>query len=185
MEEKVFDAIFARRSIRRYDDRVVEKDKIIKLLKAGMAAPSACNLQPWEFIVVTDKEQLRRLEENAPNYNAPVAMIVCANTKSIPWEGSDWKLDCSAAVENMMIAASALGLGSVWIGMFGMEAVRKQFNIPEDIHVMSVVYFGYPVKAKSSATKYNEEAVYWQKYDPSRKRSLRTMDMLGDGYQEE
>lgn len=185
MEEKVFEAIFARRSIRRYDGREVEQDKIIKLLKAGMAAPSACNLQPWEFIVVTEKELLGKLEENAPKYNAPVAMIVCANTKNIPWESSDWKIDCSAAVENMMIAASAMGLGSVWIGMFNMEAVRKLFDIPENIHVMSIVYFGYPVKAKSPATKYNEEAVYWQKYDPSRNRSLRTMEMLGDGYQED
>ena len=125
MEEKVFEAIFARRSIRRYDGREVEQDKIIKLLKAGMAAPSACNLQPWEFIVVTEKELLGKLEENAPKYNAPVAMIVCANTKNIPWESSDWKIDCSAAVENMMIAASAMGLGSVWIGMFNMEAVRS------------------------------------------------------------
>lgn len=185
-EENVFSAIYGRRSIRNYDDREVEKDKIEKLLRAGMAAPSACNMQPWEFIVVTDKELLKKLEENAPKYNAPLAMIVCANTKNIPWDGNGWMLDCSAAVENMMIAASAMGLGSVWIGMFEMKAVRELFDIPENIEVMSVVYFGYPVKAKKPATKYNEDAVFWQKYDPSRSRGLRTMDMLmSDGYQDD
>ena len=66
MEEKVFEAIFARRSIRKYGDREVEKEKIIKLLKAGMAAPSACNLQPWEFIVVTEKELIKSWKKRLP-----------------------------------------------------------------------------------------------------------------------
>jgi nitroreductase len=184
VEENVFHAIYSRRSIRAYDGREVEPQQLVSLLKAGMAAPSACNLQPWEFIVVTQKDLLERLETMAPKYNAPAAVIVCGNTKNIPWGGEDWKIDCSAAVENMMIAASAMGIGSVWIGMFKMEEVRKLFHIPEDIHVMSIVYFGYPVKEKCAATKYNEEAVFWQEYDPNRNRTIRTMDMLGDGYQD-
>jgi nitroreductase len=182
LEKNVFDAIYGRRSIRRYKDKEVEKEKIIKLLKAGMAAPSACNLQPWEFIVVTDKEMLRQLKENIGegNYNAPMAVVVCANTVNIPWGGDSWMVDCSAAVENMMLAATAMGLGSVWIGSQDEDGVRKLLDIPDRISVMNVVYFGYPDQEIKHGTRYNEEAVFWQKYDPDRKRSLRTIDMKYD-----
>ncbi len=179
-EQYVFDAIYSRRSIRSYiEGKEVEQEKILKLLKAGMAAPSTCNLQTWEFIVVTEKEMVDQLKNTTSqgNYNAPMAMVVCGNTVNIPWKDEDWKIDCSAAVENMMIAATAMGLGSVWIGSFDMDAVRKLLDIPNHIYIMSVVYFGYPDEQKKPGTKYNAEAVYWQKYDPKRNRQLRTMDM--------
>ncbi len=98
-EENVFGAIYGRRSIRQYAEKAVEREKLIKLLKAGMAAPSACNLQPWEFVVVTEEEALTELRKATPPYNAPAAMVVCANTGNIPWEGEGWMLDCGAAVE--------------------------------------------------------------------------------------
>lgn len=183
-EENVFKAICGRRSARAYEDRPVEEEKLLKLLKAGMAAPSACNLQPWEFIVVTDNEMLEELQKPAP-YKPPVAIIICANTEKIPWGGEGWMVDCSAAVENMMIAAVPLGLGSCWIGALDIDVTRKLLNIPENIQVLNMVYFGYPVRTKQPATKYNEEAVYWGKYDSARSRSLRTMEMLmTDGYQD-
>ena len=179
-EQHVFDAIYSRRSIRAYvEGKEVEKEKIIKLLKAGMAAPSTCNLQTWEFIVVTEKEMVDQLKGTITygDYNAPMAMVICGNTVNIPWQDEDWKIDCSAAVENMMIAATSMGLGSVWIGSFDMEALRKLLAIPAHISVMSVVYFGYPNEQKEPGTKYNEEAVYWQKYDPKRNRKLRSLGM--------
>jgi nitroreductase len=182
-EKNVFDAIYGRRSIRAYEDREVEKEKIIRLLQAGMAAPSACNLQPWEFIVITDRDMLEKFKPVAQTNNAPVVMLVCSNTKNIPWKSEDWKIDCAAAVENMMIAAVAQGLGSLWVGMLDFDAARKLLDIPEDINIMNIVCFGYPARARKPKTKYNESAVYWQKYDPSRERRLRTMDMLMDDYQ--
>lgn len=182
-EKYVFDAIYGRRSIRTYlEDKEIEHDKIIKLLKAAMAAPSTCNLQVWEFIAVTEKETLGQLINIVQQYYAPLAMVICANTKNIPWNDEDWKIDCSAAVENMMIAAVSMGLGSVWIGAYDMDAVRKLLAIPDDIKVMNIVYFGYPAKTKKPATKYDEDAVYWQKYDSTRKRSLRATDMITDDY---
>ncbi|MCL2264499.1 MAG: nitroreductase family protein [Treponema sp.] len=181
--KRIFEVIFARRSIRRFiEDKYVEKEKIIKLLEAGMAAPSACNLQPWEFIVVSEKENLERLinSTQAGKISAPLAVIVCANTKNIPWDTQGWMIDCSAAVENMMIAATAMGLGSVWVGSHDENFIRKSFNVPKNIKVMNMVYFGYPDEIKPSGTRYAEDAVYWETYDPSRKRSMRTMEMLSD-----
>lgn len=184
-EKIVLDTIFARRSVRHFaDGKQVEKEKIIKLLEAAMAAPSACNLQPWEFIVVSEKDEMSRLVNAVMNgnYNAPLAMIICANTKNIPWEGNGWMIDCSAAVENMMIAAAAMGLGSVWIGAYHEDELRKLFNIPKHIQIMNTVYFGYPApeEVRPAGTRYTDDAVYWGKYDPDRKRIMRTMEMLGD-----
>lgn len=181
-EKTILNAIFSRRSIRRYKDKEVEQDKIVKLLQAGMAAPSACNLQICEFIVVDEKPMLSQLKSTAleGNYNAPMAVVICANTKNVPWCGEGWRVDCSAAVENMMIAAVAMGLGSVWIGSIDESAVRKLLDIPDNISVMNMVYFGYPDEARKLVTKYNEEAVSWQRYNPDRKRSLRTIGMKHD-----
>lgn len=179
-EDIIFDAIYSRRSIRRYKEQEVEKEKIIKLLRAGMAAPSACNLQVWEFIVVNEKSVLDKLRGviSQGNYNAPLAMVICANTVNVPWKGEGWVVDCSAAVENMLIAATALELGSVWLGSHNEEEVRRLLHIPQHIHVMNIVYFGYPDEEKSSDTKYTEDAVYWQEYDENRIRKMRTMDDL-------
>jgi nitroreductase len=92
-------------------------------------------MQVWEFVVVTDKDTLTELNKTAQIYNAPAVMVICSNTKNLPWKSEDWKMECGAAVENMMLAAVAQGLGSVWIGMFNEEAVRKLLNIPESINV--------------------------------------------------
>ena len=182
-EKTVLGAIFARRSIRHFaENKPVEKEKINILLEAAMAAPSACNLQPWEFIVVSEKENLDKLytamQPGSPS--APLAMIICANVSGIPWGGEGWRIDCSAAVENMMLAAVSMELGSLWIGSHNEETVRKLFNIPENIRLMSIVYFGYPDEVKEAGTRYTEDAVYWEKYDPSRKRTMRTTEMLRD-----
>lgn len=180
----VIDAIYSRRSIRAYEERPLEKEVMIELLKTGMAAPSACNLQPWEFLVVTEKESMDKLRAAAEIYGAPAAVIALADSSNIPWNGDDWKIDCSAAIQNMMIAASALGVGSLWVGSSDENAVRSAFNIPDSIHYLGVIAFGYPAESKIPATKYCEDAIHWEKYDSGRKRQLRTMDMLmTDGYQ--
>jgi nitroreductase len=97
--DKIFDAIYARRSIRRYEERAVEKEKLVKLLEAGMAAPSACNMQVWEFVVVTDKDTLTELKKTAQIYNAPAVMVICSNTKKSALESEDWKMECGAALK--------------------------------------------------------------------------------------
>ena len=180
--QSLYDILLRRRSVRRYVvGKPVEHEKIKLLLEAAMAAPSACNLQPWEFIVVDEPERVRLLKEcidenNGRHYNAPAAFVVCGNRSYIPWE-SDGALDCAAAIENMMLAAAALGLGTVWIGAYDGDAVSKLMDIPPHVAVNSLVLFGYPAEEKQPRTQYNEEAVYWQSYDPKREHKGRTTDL--------
>jgi nitroreductase len=181
-EQHVFDAIYGRRSIRTYqEDKEVEHEKIVRLLKAGMAAPSACNIQPWEFIVVTDKAVTDLVKDSIPqfgNYNAPVVIVVCGYSEFIPWEGDPGTADCCAAIENMLVAATAMGLGSVWIGGFDAPSLRRLLDIPESVAPIGVVYFGYPAEEKEPRTQYLEEAVYWQRYDPERKHRPRPGNLI-------
>ncbi|NLG25687.1 MAG: nitroreductase family protein [Clostridiales bacterium] len=185
-EHPVLDAIYRRRSIRRYQPRAVEREKIETLLRAAMAAPSACNLQPWAFIVVDEPEGFSRVRACADQgpYDAPVAIVVCGVVANIPWGGDGWMQDCGAAMENMMLAAVELGLGSVWIGGFDRDALRAALDIPEGVAPMAIAYFGYPAEVKRPRTWYTDEAVYWQKFDPSRPRALRTVEMLQDDIRE-
>ena len=178
--QTLMDILFKRRSIRVYDaGRPVEQEKITTMLEAAMAAPSACNLQPWEFIVLQNPEGIKQLKEcigehNGRYYNAPAAFVVCANTSYIPWK-SNGEMDTSAAIENMMLAATVLGLGTVWIGDIDRDAIRDLLDIPEHVAVNSVVLFGYPAEEKASRTQYTGEAVYFDKYDPRREHKERTI----------
>jgi len=167
------DLIYKRRSIRSFEPREVEKEKLIELLKAGMAAPSANNGRPWEFIVVTDEERLAKLRSSLKHghYKAPAAIAVLGNLKiSTSKESSTrfWIQDCTAATENILLAATGLGLGSVWIGAYPKEdvtkAAREILEIPEDIYVLSLIYVGYPAEKHPPRTQYEEKRVHWQKY---------------------
>ena len=171
-ERHVFEAILARRSVRRFvEGRQVERQKIVRLLEAAMAAPSACNVQPWEFVVVTAPETVREVKasiERFGDYNAPLLVVVCAHLPLIPWAGYNGAMDCSAAIENMLLAATAMGLGSVWVGAFRPEAVRRILDIPEHVVPLGIVYLGYPAEQPPPRTQYLEEAVHWGTYDRER-----------------
>ena len=159
----IFDCINKRRSIRKYKNLEVEKEKIDLLIKAGMVAPSACNRQPWEFIIITDDKVLTELREGMQfaRYNAPVAIVVCANTKL--GKGVDaWDKDCSAAIENILLAATGLELGSIWIGIHGLPAAEKissrVLNIPKYVIPFGMVYIGYPDEEKGRVKdKFDEQ----------------------------
>ena len=176
----VFDAIMARRSIRQFQPRAVEREKIDALLRAAMAAPSACNLQPWAFVVVDQPEGLKSVREAAQHgrYETPLAIAVLGMPGHIPWDGDGWQQDCGAAMENMLLAAVEMGLGSVWIGGFDAEALKAALAIPEGVEPMAIAYIGYPAEQKAPRTYYTEEAVHWQKYDAAKPRTMRTMEML-------
>jgi len=178
LSKEVLALIQKRRGIRQYLDKTVETEKIQLLLEAGMSAPSACNLRPWEFIIVQG-DGIKNLHACMGNgkYNAPMAMIVCVNNNILPWKGAGWNVDCGLAIENMMIAAVALDLGSVWVGDFRGEEVIKTFDIPEGVSPMAVIYFGYPEKMRKARTQYDEKAVHWGKYDVNRKRDGHVVDL--------
>ncbi len=119
---EIIDIILSRRSIRRFTDEPVEQETLVLLLKAAMSAPTACNSQPWEFIVVTESETLSCIREKFlfARYNAPSAIVVCGNVgiANNSAAKAHWVQDCSAATENILIAAAGMGLGAVWIGVY-------------------------------------------------------------------
>lgn len=114
------DAIFNRRSIRKYKDKPVEKEKIEKLLRAAMQAPSAGNQQPWEFIVIQDKENLKKLSGMSPYskliMNAPLTFVLLGNKDKMKFP-ENWQQDMGASAENILLEAVELGLGAVWLGV--------------------------------------------------------------------
>lgn len=146
------EAIFKRRSVRDYVKKEIEDEKIEILLKAGMYAPSAGNEQPWHFIVIKNKDVLSKLAEAHPYAKmlkkANVAIVVCADKKLSRYEDDFWVLDCSASTQNILLAATALGIGSVWIGIYPnkkrIEDVSRILEIPENVIPVSIVSLGYP-----------------------------------------
>ena len=172
-EKHVFDNIYARRSVRSFiEGKQVGRDTTVRLLEAAMAAPSACNIQPWEFVVVSEPSAVESVKSTVMQgaYNAPLLIVVCGNPQFIPWSDDFGALDCAAAIENMLLAAEAMGLGSVWIGGFDRDAVRRLLDIPGDIIPVGIVYFGYPAYSPEPRTQYTEKAVHWEKYDAARPR---------------
>lgn len=165
--------IMTRTSIRQFKAQPVEQDKVDILLKAAMAAPSALNLQPWHFIVINDKETIALLSGKRPT-NAPLMIAVCGDTdKTMLPDGSTklpdfWVEDVSAATENLLLAAHALGLGAVWTGVYpAMDRtaeVANVLNCPQNIVPLAVVRVGYPDESPEPKNKYKEENISYNKF---------------------
>ncbi len=174
MERAVLRNIAERASVRAYEDKEVERDKIEKLLRAGMAAPSAVNRQPWHFIVVTDKDRLGLLSRACPNASmaaaAPLAIVVCGDMgKALDGPERDfWVQDASAAAENILLAAQAMGLGAVWTGTYPMrercERVAKAMDLPEGMIPLCTLVIGYPAESPVPKDKYDEANVSYQSF---------------------
>ena len=170
--ENILETIFKRRSIRTYTEQKVSREILTQLLQAGMAAPSAKNSRPWEFVVVTKEDILAQLRARLKygDYNAPAAIVVLGNLKIAQSDSSYrfWVQDCTAAVENILIAAAGLGLGTVWIGSYPKEDVIKTeqdiLGIPEEIYPLALIYVGYPAEDKPPRTQYEESRVHWERY---------------------
>ena len=169
---EIIDAIYARRSIRKYEEKPVEKEKIEELLKAAMAAPTAMNSKPWEFIVITDHEMMDKVRAALMfgNFNAPAAIIVCGNTSFFkhPVASKFWVQDCSAATENILLAAVGLGLGTVWLGVHPIHIFTKRivklFELPNHILPLNVIYIGYPGQNKPARTQFDQNRVHWETF---------------------
>ena len=184
---QTLDAIYNRRSCRSYTDQPVEREQLETLLRAAFSAPTAVNAQPWEFIVIDEAERLDRIREKMvfARYNAPAAIVVCGNSR-IGLKGLDkelWICDCSAAIENMLLAATDVGLGTVWIGIFPiesrMETMRGLLDVPAHVNPLGMVYVGHAAETQPGRCRYNEKAVYWQSYDPERKHKKKDKPVLG------
>ena len=163
--------IFERRSIRKYTKKDIASNSIEKLLRAAMAAPSAGNQQPWEFVIIKDKNMLIDITKIHPHsqmlINASLAITVCADLSKEKY-GSYWIQDCSAATENILIEAQYLGLGAVWLGVYPfedrVEGIKKLLNLPTRIVPFSIVSLGYPDEKKDSVDRYDELKIHINKW---------------------
>ena len=153
---EVFEAIEKRRSIRAFKNMDVPEETVEKLIEAARWAPSAGNIQPWEFIIIRNKEIKHRLAAAALNQtfieDAPVVIVVCANElrSSYGYGTRGATLYCiqdtAAATQNILLTATALGLGACWVGAFNEEQVRKVLNIPNGIRPVAIIPIGHPAE---------------------------------------
>lgn len=161
------EAILTRRSIRQYASGTIPDETVRTLLEAAMAAPSARNLQPWTFVLLDDRAILDAIPDFHPHAkmlrNAPLAILVCADTTRQPLEGY-WLQDCAAATQNLLLAAHALGLGACWVGVQPREereaGLRRLLSLPNEIRPVALVALGWPAEFKGRADRFDATRVY-------------------------
>lgn len=164
---EVLDAILTRRSIRAYDDRPVPEELVERLLRAAMAAPSARNGQPWQFVVLTDRDMLAKAATINPYAGmaaqAPLAIVICADPRLEKSSGY-WPVDCAAAAENMLLAAHGLGLGAVWTGIYPreerIEGFRRLLGLPAPVIAHCMIVVGYPAEQRAAEVRYHADRVH-------------------------
>lgn len=163
--------IMTRTSVRQYTDRPISADTLETLLKAGMAAPTAVNKQPWAFVVTTGRDALDSLATLQPRLKtAAAAITVCGDmTRAIEGEGRDfWVQDCSAATENILLAAHALGLGAVWTGVYPIAErvgnVSRALALPDSVVPMCIIAVGYPIADQEPKDKWDPSKVHYQRW---------------------
>jgi len=165
--------IHSRKSVRNFTGESVTAEQLDILLRAGMCAPTAVNMQPWAFVVITKRSMLDSLADGLPFakmlYKAGAAIIVCA----IPEKAFDKRkeyaiIDCSLASENVLLAAEAIGLGAVWTAAYPYDDraghVREVLNIPNDIIPLNVIPIGHPTGEDQPKDKYKPENIHWEKW---------------------
>ncbi|RMF99994.1 MAG: nitroreductase family protein [Planctomycetota bacterium] len=165
------EAIHTRRSIRRYTSEPVSNEAIRELLRAAMMAPSARDARPWRFVVIDDRSILATIAERFPNAEmaagAPVGILVCGDLNLEKSKGY-WVVDCSAAVENLLLAAHAMGLGAVWTGVYPrthrMEGLKELLGVPDHVQAHSLVIVGHPAETRSSDDRYEPQRVHHNRW---------------------
>jgi len=167
----VLASIFKRRSVREYQSTEVDELIVRDLLEAAMAAPSAVAKDPWEFVIVRDNNMRRRIVDRLPNgkmlIDASLGIVVCGDLLRAHDRQLSYLLqDCSAAIENLLLAASLLGLGACWLGVHPREErvahLRALLRLPEHILPVSVVSIGWPAETPAPRTRYRDDAVHWE-----------------------
>ena len=161
------DSLYHRVSIRKYQNRPIEKEKILAILRAAMQAPSAGNQQPWEFYVVTDREKLAALSQ-VHRYagmveDAPAAIVSAYRTEC--WMPSYAQIDLSIAMENLWLETDAQGLGGVWLGIAPMEdrmkAVEEIIGMPEGLRAFAIFPLGYPAEERKQQDRFDAARIHW------------------------
>ena len=173
--EIVMENILNRKSVRKYTKEEVKKEQLEMLVRAGMAAPSARNSQPWLFFVIDDRTILDNLAKQLPNakmlLSAKAAIVVCGNLqKALEGDGREfWVQDCSAATQNILLAAESMGLGAVWTGAYPrketVNIIKVELGLPEHIVPLNVIPIGWQTGEEKPKQKYTEENIRWNKWE--------------------
>jgi len=166
------EALFSRRSIRKYSEGPITEEVLREVLEAAMSAPSAGNQQPWHFIIINDRNILDQVPSFHPHSHmireAPVAILVCGDLKLEKHVGY-WVQDCAAATENLLLAVHAKGLGAVWLGIFPREervvGLRKLLGIPDHVVPLSLIPVGFPAESKPPRPdRYNAAKIHHNRW---------------------
>lgn len=162
-----FEAIKSRRSVRRFTPQPVPSRAVRDVLEAAMCAPSAGNQQPWQFVVIDDRALLDEVPSFSPYASmateAPLAILVCGDTALAKYPGF-WVQDCSAAVQNLLLAAHAQGLGAVWTGVHPdkerEEGFRRLLHLPDHIIPLAFIPLGHPAEFPAPVQRYREDRIH-------------------------
>lgn len=162
--------ILTRSSVRAYTDQAISDAQIDTLMRAAMSAPTAVNKQPWQFLVITDRAILDSIASNFKNIHmaqhAPLAIVVCGDLdKALEGDAqSYWIQDCSAATENILLAAHGMGLGAVWCGIYPIQQrvdlLRDMLSIPSNLIPLNVIPVGYPKAPQNPKDKYDAARIH-------------------------
>lgn len=172
-ENIILKNIFSRKSVRHFTGEIVTEVQLELLMKAGMAAPSANNKQPWAFIGITDGKIMNHLANNLPFAKmlaqAGGAVVVCGDLSKIdPAKKEYWIHDCSAASENILLAAEAIGLGAVWTALYPYKEryglVQESLSLPESVVPLCIIPIGHPTGEDSPKEKFNRDNIHWNKW---------------------
>ncbi|MDR3347677.1 MAG: nitroreductase family protein [Helicobacteraceae bacterium] len=163
--------IFSRYSVRKFQDKQVEPEKVKKLLEAAMQAPSAGNQQPWEFLVITNnesKEAIARIcQYSKPILGAPLGIMVLQNSQNLRYPECAQQ-DLGAACENILLEATHLGLGGVWMAIMDfkplMQGIKEYFKLPAHIEGFATIALGYPAESKTPRLRYDESRAHYENY---------------------
>lgn len=163
------DVLMKRRSVRKFTNEAVSKEHIDELLHAAMSGPSACNMKPWEFYVVSNEAKLKELQSASKftKMTAPLAIIVCGNlSKALPMQFSEyWIQDCSAATENILLRVTDLGLGAVWCGIHpqknAVKKVQEYLNLPVKQIPLNIIFIGHPAEEPAARDQYDEKKIHF------------------------
>lgn len=165
------EAITKRRSIRKFTDKPLTQEQLETLLEAAMFAPTARNCQEWEFVVVRDRSVLNRLMKAHPYAQmlstADCAIVVCGNTSRETFAGY-WPGDCGAATQNILLAATDMGLGSVWLGVYPnqerMTDIVRILALPENVLPFNIIALGHPAETKEDVNRFDPAKVHYEKW---------------------
>lgn len=168
---ELMEALYTRRSVRKYQNNPVPRELIEEAVKAAMFAPSARNQQPWDFIIVDKQELMDEVPSYSPHAQmakgAPAGVLVCYNKEYDVAEGF-WPQDLGAATQNLLLALHAEGLGAVWTGVYPredrMNGFIKAFNLPENVIPYAFIIIGYPEKEQGETDRFKKERVHYNKW---------------------